>query len=80
MSLYTLMLFVHVSGAVCLFVGMGIWLFGITASARHPSRTGSHAGRSYADGPHGHSRECVRHYRGGVDNDTDCVGLTDQLD
>jgi hypothetical protein len=31
MSLYTLLLFVHVSGAICLFIGMGIWLFGITA-------------------------------------------------
>jgi len=28
------MLFVHVSGAICLFIGMGIWLFGITAIAR----------------------------------------------
>jgi hypothetical protein len=28
------MLFIHVSGAVCLFTGMGIWLFGITAIAR----------------------------------------------
>jgi hypothetical protein len=34
MSLYTIMLFVHVSGAVCLFVGFGIWLFGSTAIAR----------------------------------------------
>jgi hypothetical protein len=34
MSLYTIMLFIHVSGAVCLFVGMGIWLFGSTAIAR----------------------------------------------
>ena len=34
MSLYTLLLFVHVSGAVCLFIGMGIWLFGIAASGR----------------------------------------------
>ena len=34
MSLYTPMLFVHVSGAVCLFVGIGIWLFGSTAIAR----------------------------------------------
>jgi predicted integral membrane protein DUF2269 len=34
MSLYSSMLFVHVSGAVCLFIGMGIWFFGITASAR----------------------------------------------
>ena len=34
MSLYTIMLFVHVSGAVCLFVSMGIWLFGITVIAR----------------------------------------------
>jgi hypothetical protein len=33
-SLYTLLLFVHVSGAVCLFVGMGIWLFGSTTIAR----------------------------------------------
>jgi hypothetical protein len=33
-SFYTLMLFVHVSGAICLFIGMGIWLFGITAIAR----------------------------------------------
>jgi hypothetical protein len=28
------MLFIHVSGAVCLFIGMGIWFFGITAIAR----------------------------------------------
>jgi hypothetical protein len=34
MSLYTLLLFIHISGAVCLFIGMGIWLFGITAIAR----------------------------------------------
>jgi hypothetical protein len=34
MSLYTMMLFVHVSGAVCLFIGFGIWLFGSTAIAR----------------------------------------------
>jgi hypothetical protein len=34
MSLYTIMLFVHVSGAVCLFVGFGIWLFGSTTIAR----------------------------------------------
>jgi hypothetical protein len=34
MSLYTLLLFVHVSGAICLFIGFGIWLFGITAIAR----------------------------------------------
>jgi hypothetical protein len=34
MSLYTILLFVHVSGAICLFIGMGIWLFGITAIAR----------------------------------------------
>ena len=34
MSLYSLMLFVHVSSAICLFIGMGIWLFGITAIAR----------------------------------------------
>lgn len=25
MSLYTLLLFAHISGAVCLFTGMGIW-------------------------------------------------------
>jgi Predicted integral membrane protein (DUF2269) len=34
MSLYTSMVFVHVSAAVCLFIGMGIWFFGITAIAR----------------------------------------------
>ena len=34
MSLYTLLLFVHVSGAICLFIGMGIWLFGMTAIGR----------------------------------------------
>jgi hypothetical protein len=34
MSLYTIMLFVHVSGAICLFIGFGIWLFGSTAIAR----------------------------------------------
>ena len=34
MSLYSIMLFLHVSSAICLFVGMGIWLFGITAIAR----------------------------------------------
>jgi hypothetical protein len=34
MSLYTILLFVHVSGAVCLFVGFGIWLFGSTTIAR----------------------------------------------
>jgi hypothetical protein len=34
MSLYTILLFVHVSGAIGLFIGMGIWLFGITAIGR----------------------------------------------
>ena len=34
MGLYSGMLFLHVSSAICLFVGMGIWLFGITAIAR----------------------------------------------
>ena len=34
MSLYTLLLFLHVSGAICLFIGMGIWLFGIAAITR----------------------------------------------
>jgi hypothetical protein len=34
MSLYTLLLFGHISGAVCLFTGMGIWLFGIAMIAR----------------------------------------------
>jgi hypothetical protein len=34
MSLYTIMLFVHVSSAICLFIGMGIWLSGIIVIAR----------------------------------------------
>lgn len=34
MSLYTLLLFVHVSGALCLFVGFGVWFFGSMAIAR----------------------------------------------
>jgi hypothetical protein len=34
MSLYAILLFVHVSGAICLFTGIGIWLFGITVIAR----------------------------------------------
>jgi len=34
MSLYTLLLFVHVSGEICLFIGMGIWLFGSIAVAQ----------------------------------------------
>lgn len=34
MSLYIILLFIHVSGAIGLFVGMGTWLFGITAMAR----------------------------------------------
>jgi hypothetical protein len=34
MNLYTFMLFVHVSGAICLFIGMGIWLLGSIAIAR----------------------------------------------
>lgn len=33
-SLYMFLLFVHVSGAICLFIGFGIWLFGSTAIAR----------------------------------------------
>jgi hypothetical protein len=31
MGLYAMLLFVHVSGAICLFTGMGIWLFGSAA-------------------------------------------------
>lgn len=34
MNLYTIMLFIHVSGAICLFIGFGIWLFGIVRVAR----------------------------------------------
>jgi hypothetical protein len=34
MSLYSLMLFIHVSGAICLFIGFGTWFLGITAIAR----------------------------------------------
>ena len=34
MSLYSLLLFVHVSGAICLFIGFGTWFLGITAIAR----------------------------------------------
>jgi hypothetical protein len=33
MSLYSMMLFIHVSAAICLFIGFGIWLFGIIAIA-----------------------------------------------
>ena len=33
MSLYSLLLFFHVGGAICLFIGMGIWLFGSIAIA-----------------------------------------------
>jgi hypothetical protein len=33
MTLYSLMLFVHVTAAICLFIGFGIWLFGITVIA-----------------------------------------------
>jgi Predicted integral membrane protein (DUF2269) len=33
MTLYSMMLFIHVSAAICLFIGFGIWLFGITAIA-----------------------------------------------
>src|SRR5215217_4382536 len=31
MSLYSIMLFIHVSSAICLFIGFGVWLFGISA-------------------------------------------------
>src|SRR4051812_26348798 len=34
MGLYSIMLFLHVSSAICLFIGMGIWLFGSIAFAR----------------------------------------------
>jgi hypothetical protein len=34
MSLYTLALFVHVSGAIGTFVSLGIWLFGLAALRR----------------------------------------------
>jgi hypothetical protein len=33
MSLYSLMLFVHVTAAVCLFIGLGMWVAGIAAMA-----------------------------------------------
>jgi hypothetical protein len=33
-SFYPLLLFIHVSGAICLFIGMGIWLFGGIAIPR----------------------------------------------
>lgn len=34
MSLYSLALFVHVSGAIGVFVSLGIWLFGLSALRR----------------------------------------------
>jgi hypothetical protein len=34
MNLYAFALFVHVSSAICLFIGYGIWLLGITTIAR----------------------------------------------
>jgi len=34
MSLYSLVLFVHVSGAIGTFVSLGIWLFGLAAMLR----------------------------------------------
>lgn len=34
MSFYTILLFVHVSGAIGLFISMGIWLFSIMAIGR----------------------------------------------
>ena len=34
MNLYSLALFVHVSSAICLFIGFGIWFLGITSIAR----------------------------------------------
>ena len=34
MNLYSLALFVHVSSAICLFIGFGTWFLGITAIAR----------------------------------------------
>jgi hypothetical protein len=34
MTVYSIMLFVHVTAAICLFIGFGSWLFGITAIAR----------------------------------------------
>ncbi len=34
MSLYTLVLFLHVSGAIGIFAGVGIWLFGLSALQR----------------------------------------------
>jgi len=34
MSLYSILLFVHVSGAICLFIGLSIWLFSIMAISR----------------------------------------------
>jgi hypothetical protein len=34
MNLYSIMLFVHVSGAIGLFIGMGIWLIGSIALSR----------------------------------------------
>jgi len=34
MTIYTIVLFLHVSGAIGYFVGMGIWLFGLSAMRR----------------------------------------------
>ncbi len=34
MSLYTIALFLHVSGAIGAFAGIGIWLFGLSALRR----------------------------------------------
>jgi hypothetical protein len=34
LNLYTTLLFIHVSSAICLFIGMGLWLFGSAAIGR----------------------------------------------
>lgn len=34
MSLYTIALFLHISGAICFFISIGVWFFGILALRR----------------------------------------------
>jgi hypothetical protein len=34
MGFYSIMVYLYVSRAICLFLGMGIWLFGISAIIR----------------------------------------------
>ncbi len=68
------------SGAICLFIGMGIWLFGITVIARAERSKSRCAVDLLADILERRSGQCPAGDRSGRHDDLDLMGVPDRLD